>query len=236
MSHGDVAAGVRWRTMTDADRSCVLVTGFEPFDQDPINPSWEVAAAVDGTLCEGVPVRALQLPCVFGLAAERLNEALHAWRPQLVVGLGLAAGRSEWQPERVAVNCDDARIADNAGRQPIDMPVVPDGPAAYFSGLPIKAIVHALRAAGIPASVSGSAGSFVCNHSFYALMHALATQPALAGVRGGFIHIPCLPEQAARHPGLPSMALATQIAALRVLLSTCLRVHDDLRVSGGQIH
>lgn len=216
--------------------ACVLVTGFEPFDQDPINPSWEVARALDGWVCEGVPVRALQLPCVFGLAAERLDQALRKYRPQLVVGLGLATGRSEWQPERVAINCDDARIPDNAGRQPIDTAVVPGGPAAYFSSLPIKAIVLALRAAGLPASVSNSAGTFVCNHGFYALMHALATQQALAGTRGGFVHVPCLPGQAARHTGVPSMALDTQVHALRVLLQTCLSVREDVRVTGGQLH
>lgn len=216
--------------------ACVLVTGFEPFDQDPLNPSWEVARALDGWVCDGVPVRALKLPCVFGLAAERLDQALREHRPQLVVGLGLATGRSEWQPERVAINCDDARIPDNAGRQPIDTAVVPGGPAAYFSTLPIKAIVQALRAAGLPASVSNSAGTFVCNHGFYALMHALATHGALAGARGGFVHVPCLPEQAARHPGVPSMALDTQVQALRVLLQTCLTVREDARVTGGQIH
>lgn len=213
--------------------SCVLVTGFEPFDRDTVNPSWEVAAALDGWVCEGATVHAVQLPCVFGLAAERLDQALQQWRPQLVVGLGLAGGRCEWQPERVAINCDDARIPDNAGRQPIDTAVVPGGPAAHFSSLPIKAIVQALRAAGLPASVSNTAGTFVCNHVFYALMHRLAGLP---GVRGGFVHVPCLPEQAARHPGMPSMALATQVEALRVTVRTALAVQQDIVAVGGQIH
>ncbi|KQP35274.1 pyroglutamyl-peptidase I [Pseudorhodoferax sp. Leaf274] len=214
----------------------VLVTGFEPFDRDTVNPSWEVARALDGWVCEGATVRAVQLPCVFGRAAERLDEALAHGMPQLVVGLGLASGRTEWTPERVAVNCDDARIPDNAGQQPIDQPVEPLGPAAYFSSLPIKAIVQALRAQGLPASVSNTAGSFVCNHVFYALMHRLATRPALAAARGGFVHVPCLPEQAALHPGAPSMALATQVQALQVLLRTALTVRADVRVTGGQLH
>ncbi len=211
----------------------VLVTGFEPFDQDRVNPSWEVARALDGWVCAGATVRAVQLPCVFGLAIERLDTALAELRPQCVVGLGLAAGRTEWQPERVAINCDDARIPDNAGRQPIDTAVLPGAPAAYFSSLPVKAIVQALRAAGLPASVSNTAGTFVCNHVFFALMHRLATLP---GVRGGFVHVPCLPEQAARHPGVPSMALATQIEAARVLVRTALTVENDIVAIGGQLH
>lgn len=211
----------------------VLVTGFEPFDQDPVNPSWEVARALDGWDGGGATVRAVQLPCVFGLAVERLDQALARWQPRLVVGLGLAAGRSEWTPERVAINCDDARIPDNAGRQPVDQAVVQGGPAAYFSTLPVKAIVQSLRAAGLPASVSNTAGTFVCNHVFYALMHRLAERP---GVRGGFVHVPALPEQAARHPGLPSMALDTQVQALRVTLRTALAVTEDIVVAGGQLH
>jgi pyroglutamyl-peptidase len=214
----------------------VLVTGFEPFDQDPVNPSWEVARALDGWVCEGRTVRAVQLPCVFGQAIEALDAALAAGAPQLVVSLGLAGGRTEWSPERVAVNCDDARIPDNAGRQPIDQAVVAGGPVGYFSSLPIKAIVQALRAAGLPASVSNTAGSFVCNHIFYALMHRLATRPALAATRGGFVHVPYLPEQAARLPGAPSMGLATQVEALRVLLRTALTVQADVAIGGGQLH
>ena len=110
------------------------------------------------------------------------------------------------------------------------------GPAAYFSTLPIKAIVHGLRAANLPASVSNTAGNFVCNHVFYALMHRLATRPELAAARGGFIHLPCLPEQVARVPGLPSMALDTQVAAVRVAIRTALSVTTDRRESAGQLH
>jgi pyroglutamyl-peptidase len=211
----------------------VLVTGFEPFEQDTVNPSWEVARALHGAVIEGAEVHAVQLPCVFGRAIERLDQALADVQPTLVIGLGLAGGRAEWTPERVAINVDDARIPDNAGGQPIDAPVVMDAPAAYFSTLPIKAIVHALRDAGVPASVSQTAGTFVCNHVFYALMHRLATVPALAAARGGFVHVPLLPAQAARHPGQPSMALATQVEALRVALRTALVVGADLRETGG---
>ena len=214
----------------------VLVTGFEPFEQDTVNPSWEVARALHGAVIEGAEVHAVQLPCVFGRAIERLDQALADVQPTLVIGLGLAGGRAEWTPERVAINVDDARIPDNAGGQPIDAPVVMDAPAAYFSTLPIKALVQALRDAGVPASVSQTAGTFVCNHVFYALMHRLATVPALAAARGGFVHVPLLPAQAARHPGQPSMALATQVEALRVALRTALVVGADLRETGGKLH
>ena len=214
----------------------VLVTGFEPFEQDAVNPSWEVARALHGWHHAGAEVHAVQLPCVFGRAIEALDAALADVRPTLVVGLGLAGGRADWTPERVAINVDDARIPDNAGGRPIDAPVVAGGPAGYFSTLPIKAIVHALRAAGVPASVSQTAGTFVCNHVFYALMHRLATVPALAGARGGFVHVPLMPAQAAQRPGQPSMALATQVEALRVLLRTALAGGADLRESGGQLH
>ena len=215
----------------------ILLSGFEPFDRDTVNPSWEVARALDGWQVEGATVQAVQLPCVFGAALDRLDAALaDGERPVLVVALGLAGGRTEVTPERAALNLDDARIPDNAGQQPVDLPVVADGPAAYFSTLPIKAIVHALRSQGLPASVSNTAGTFVCNHVFYGLMHRLATRPDLQGVRGGFVHVPALPEQAARMPGMPSLDLATQVQGLRILLHTALTVQTDLREQGGSLH
>ncbi len=213
----------------------ILLTGFEPFGFDTINPSWEVARALDCSLCDAATVHAVQLPCVFGPAVEQLEQALHHWQPQLVLALGLAGGRSEVTLERVAINVDDARIADNAGQQPIDTPVVQGGPSAYFSTLPIKAIVRDLHVAGLPGAVSNTAGTFVCNHVFYALMHRL-NEPAWAGTRGGFIHLPYLPEQAAHHPGAPSMALATQVQALQVVMRTALAVHTDVLETAGQLH
>lgn len=213
----------------------ILLTGFEPFDRDPINPSWEVARALDGEIIAQARVCAVQLPCVFGDAMRALDEALAEHQPVLVISLGLASGRPEITPERVAINIDDARIPDNAGRQPVDMAVIEHAPAAYFSTLPIKAMVRNLREQGIPAAVSNTAGTFVCNHLFYALMHRLARRAA-PGVRGGFIHVPALPEQAARHPGMPSMALETQVRALREAIRTAMTVHEDLRENAGQLH
>ena len=221
--------------MTAATASRILLTGFEPFDKDSVNPSWEVARALDGELIAGGVVHALQLPCVFGAAMPVLDEALAQLQPTLIISLGLAGGRTEITPERVAINMDDARIADNAGNQPVDQPVVREAPAAYFSTLPIKAMVRNLRDAGIPASVSNTAGTFVCNHVFYALMHRLARR-AGPGVRGGFIHIPALPQQAAKHPGMASMALETQVQGIRTAIHTAMTVQQDLHENAGQLH
>lgn len=218
-----------------AQRNSVLLTGFDPFDREALNPSWEAVHALEGWQCAGATVHARRMPCVFGDAIEALARAMDELQPRLVLCIGQAGGRAEITPERVAINVDDGRIADNAGRQPIDRPVVPGGPAAYFSTLPIKAIVRDLRAAGIPASVSNTAGTFVCNHIFYGLMHRIATH-SVRGLRGGFIHIPYLPEQAARFPGAASMSLATMVEALRVAVATALTVERDVAETGGQLH
>ncbi len=209
----------------------ILLTGFEPFGGEIINPAWEVARALDGEMLGQARIVARQLPCVFGQSLRVLDEALAELRPGLVLALGQAGGRSDLSLERVAINVDDARIADNAGVQPIDEPVLHSGPAAYFSTLPIKAIVHGLRAAGLPASVSQSAGTFVCNHLFYGLQHRLAG----SGVRSGFLHIPYLPEQAARSTGQPSMALVSMIEGVRQTLVLTLQTDGDLRQTGGAI-
>jgi len=226
---------------TDDKAPRVLVAGFEPFENDPVNPAWEIARALDGWRCEGTVVQALQLPCVFGRSIHVLDDAMagiaESDRPlPLVLCIGAAGGRTEISLERAALNVDDARIPDNAGHQPIDTEVVPGAPAAYFSTLPIKAMVRDMRAAGLPAAVSNSAGTFVCNHIFYALMHRLATRPALAHTRGGFVHVPYLPEQAASKPGVASMALQTQVEAFRVAIRTALLVRDDVRETAGRLH
>ena len=216
--------------MRDAE-PCLLLTGFEPFGGETVNPSTQVAQALAGERIGGHRVVACELPCVFGTALEVLDEALVRHEPRLVLALGQAAGRCDLSIERVAINVDDARIADNAGRQPIDEPVSADGPAAYFSSLPIKAMVAALREAGVPASVSQTAGTFVCNHVFYGLMQRLRD-----GARGGFMHLPLLPEQAARHPGQPSLPLATMVDGVRIALAAALgRQGDDLRAGGGSL-
>lgn len=208
----------------------ILLTGFEPFGGERVNPSWELARALNGEVMAGARVVAVQLSCRFGVALTQLDEALARVRPVLALAVGQAGGRCDLSLERVAINVDDARIPDNAGAQPIDEPVVADGPAAYFSTLPIKAMVAGLRAAGYPASVSQTAGTFVCNHVFYGLQHHLAGQ----GVRSGFMHIPYLPEQAAEHPGAASLPLDTLLAATRLALELALTA-DEVRQTGGQL-
>ena len=173
----------------------VLVTGFEPFDGDELNPSWEVARALDGECIAGAVVAAARLPCVFATSLAALDAAIARQRPCIVLALGLAGSRSAISVER---------IADNALAQPIDEPVVAGGPPAYFTRLPAKAIVADLQDSGIAAELSFSAGSFVCNQVFYGLMHRLRRRPSVAA---GFIHLPPLPQQAARYPGSAAMAL-----------------------------
>jgi len=214
----------------------ILLTGFEPFGGESVNPSWQVAQALDGWDCDGHRVHAVLLPCAFGDALVRLDAALAELQPDLVLCLGQAGGRTEISLERAALNVDDARIADNLGRQPIDLPVVAGGPAAYFTTLPIKAMARDLREAGVAAAVSNTAGTFVCNHVFYALMHRLATLPALAGTRGGFVHVPYTPQQLAGRSGLASMPLATQVDGIRTALRSALRTRDDVRESAGREH
>ncbi|WP_342005449.1 pyroglutamyl-peptidase I [Citrobacter sedlakii] len=211
----------------------VLITGSEPFGGEQINPSWEVVSRLDNAIIRGCRVVARQLPCVFGESLSVLNAAIDALSPALVLAVGQAGGRSDITVERVAINVDDARIADNKGQQPVDMPIVIDGPAAWFSTLPIKAMVSAMREAGVPASVSQTAGTFVCNHVMYGLLHKLS---GLSEVKGGFIHIPYLPQQAAAHPGAPSMAAETVRQALEIAIETALQVEKDLVVTGGATH
>ena len=210
----------------------ILITAFEPFGGDAVNPSLLIARRLDGETIAGARVEAVQLPCVFHRALTVLEEALERTQPALAVALGLAAGRAGLSIERVAINVDDARIPDNAGAQPVDEPIAAAGPAAWFSTLPIKAIAAALNQAGVPASVSQTAGTFVCNHVFYGLQQRLAG----TGVRSGFIHVPLLPEQAERYPGKPVLALDAQVRGVRLALEVALRHQGaDLRVGGGAV-
>ncbi len=210
----------------------ILLTGFEPFGGDALNPSGLVCRALHGQRVAHATVHAVELPCVFGRALQALDEALAATSPVLVLALGLAAGRGEISVERVAINVDDARIPDNAGAQPVDAPVVEGGPAAWFSTLPVKAIVAALRHAGLPAAVSQTAGTFVCNHVFYGLQHRLAG----SGVRSGFVHVPLLDVQAHDHPGLPTLALQEIVRGVRIALEVGLtHAGADVALAAGSV-
>ncbi|MEU8381853.1 pyroglutamyl-peptidase I [Streptosporangium sp. NPDC048865] len=205
----------------------VLLTGFEPLDGGG-NSSWEAIGLVPG-------VRTALLPCAFGGALEHLHAAVVEHDPAVVVCVGQAGGRPDVTVERVAVNLDDACIPDRAGRRPIDEPVVRGGPAAYFSTLPVKACVAAARAVGVPASVSQSAGTFLCNHLFYGLMHMIATERPT--IRGGFVHVPFSPGQVLDEAA-PSMPVPVVAQALTAIVTTALSVSlgGDLRLIGGSLH
>ncbi len=212
----------------------ILLTGFEPFGEEKVNPSWlAVQRAAEILRNDGYAVEAVELPCVFGKSAASLNAALDRAVPEVVVCVGLAGGRGRVSLERVAINCDDARIPDNAGQRPVDQEVVQGGPAAYFSSLPIKAALRNLQIAGIKGEVSQSAGTYVCNHVFYALMHALASRP---GVRGGFIHVPYLPEQLPPTTATPSMPLEMMAEGVALVVRTALETTADIRLPAGAIH
>ncbi len=204
----------------------VLLTGFDPFAGDAINPSWEAVRALDGETIAGHRIVAAKLPVVFGDALHALREAIARQKPALAICIGVANTRTRISIERIAINVDDARIADNAGQQPIDAAVIDGGPAAYFSTLPIKALLRALDEAKIPAEISQTAGTYVCNHVFYGLMHELARHE---GIRGGFIHVPPMTD----HQGGSGMPLDQLVAGLRTVVATAIATDSDTRLAAG---
>ena len=210
-----------------------MVTGFEPFGGEPVNPALEVIKLLEGRNIAGCEIVVRSLPVVKGLSIAAIVQYIADIKPELVLAVGQAYCRPDITVERVAINVDDFRIKDNDGNQPVDEPIIAGGPVAYWSTLPIKAMVEAMRAGGFPASISNTAGTFVCNHLFYGLMHTLIQ--AGSKCRGGFIHIPYLPEQAVRMPGQPSMALETIVQGLELALVAALNTDHDVRITGGTI-
>lgn len=208
----------------------VLLTGFDAFGGDTMNPSWLAVQELRDEVIAGHTVIAAQLPTAFASSTAVLVHLLRTHRPALVICVGQAGGRSALSLERVAININDARIPDNEGAQPVDQPVLKTGPAAYFSTLPIKAMLHAIAQAGLAAEVSQTAGTFVCNHVFYALMHALKKQRGSSAVRGGFIHVPYLPSQ-----GSPSMPLIDIVRGLRVAVNCALNTSEDRAMGAGSL-
>ena len=190
--------------------SKILVTGFEPFATSSLNPSGEIVKALIGDdLVTAV------LPVVFGQASAQLRELIDLHKPSAVLCLGQAEGRSEMTPERIAINLDNARIADNAGNQPLEQRVIADGPDGHFSTLPIEKMVASMKAAGIPASISLSAGTFVCNHIFYVLQDYLKD----SSIKSGFMHVPLMDEQRREYPTLPTMPIRQMVAGVEIALN-----------------
>lgn len=210
----------------------LLLTAFDPFGGENVNPALEAVRLVADEIA-GWEIVKLEVPTVFGASVDTVAQAIRRERPDAVLCIGQAGGRCDLTPERVAINIDDARIADNAGRQPVDEPVAKDGPAAYFATLPVKAMTAAIRAAGLPASVSNSAGTFVCNHLMYSVLHLLARE--YPGVRGGFMHVPFAPEQVVSRPA-PSMALRDIARGIEAAISAIVQHEKDIASVEGTTH
>jgi pyroglutamyl-peptidase len=187
----------------------VLLTGFEPFGKASSNPSGEIVKQISGDNI----VTAI-LPVAYTQSSERLLALIAEHNPDVVISLGQAEGRTQITPEKVAINLDDARLADNEGVKRNDVKILEDGPDAYFSTLPIKEIVDAIKDAGVPAAVSLSAGAFLCNHIFYIAQNKFAG----TSVRSGFVHVPLMDSQASEFPGLPTMPLDQMVTAVRAML------------------
>ena len=209
----------------------LLLTAFEPFGGADMNPAQEAVRLVPERIGDTTIVK-MDVPVVFGQAIEAVAAAVEREKPDAVLCIGQAGGRAALTPERVAINVDDASIPDNAGAQPIDRPIVPGGPAAYFSTLPVKAMVAAIRQAGLPASLSNTAGTFVCNHLMYGVLHLLAT--CCPGVRGGFMHVPFAPQQVVDRPA-PAMSVADIVRGIAAAIKTIAAHQEDLRTAEGKV-
>jgi len=218
--------------VSQAAGGVILVTGFEPFGGEKTNPSWEVCRQLPDEIA-GMRIERLRVPCEFRRAIEVAAEAIEGAHPSLVVCLGQAGGRARIGVERVAINVDDARIPDNAGAQPVDELVAANGPPAYFATLPVKAMAAAIRAAGVPAEVSNTAGTFVCNHLMYGVLHYLAASGNRA--RAGFIHVPFSEEQAIDKPSAPAMSVATMVKGIAAAIAAACEHRHDIRVAEGAL-
>ena len=210
----------------------VLVTGFDPFGGDAMNPAFEAVKLMPDMINDATIIK-LEVPTVFKKSIDVLKEAIAKEKPEVVVCVGQAGGRFDVTPERVAINQDDARIPDNEKNQPIDVPIFEDGDTAYFSKLPIKAMVATMREGGVPASVSNSAGTFVCNHIMYGLLYLIDKE--FPDIRGGFIHVPFATEQVIDRPNAPSLTLEQIAEGLRLSVVAILENEEDHKVVGGTI-
>lgn len=211
----------------------ILVTGFDPFGGEKINPAIESVKRLPDKILDAEIIK-LEIPTVIGKSVDKIREKIKEAEPDVVLSIGQAGGRPDITVERVGINCDDCRIKDNEGNQPIDEKVVEDGPAAYFATIPIKAMVEHIKEGKIPASVSNTAGTFICNHVLYGVCHIKATE--YPNMRTGFIHIPFLPEQVTDKKNMPSMALETIVKGLELAIEAIITNEEDIVVTGGKTH
>lgn len=212
----------------------ILVTGFDPFGGEKINPAIEAVKRLPDTIV-GAEIKKLEIPTVFDKSAEVVHQAIEEFQPDYVLDVGQAGGRAELTPEKVAINFDDGRIADNDGFQPLNRTIHEDGQTAYFTQLPIKAMVKAIRDAGLPARISTTAGTYVCNHIMYQVQYMRDKE--FPNIKAGFIHIPYLPSQVVDKPGQPSMSLDEIVKGLTVAIKAIVKFDgkDDLETIEGSI-
>ena len=210
----------------------VLVTGFDCFGGETMNPSWEICKRLPREIA-GMRVETCLVPCEFRRAIEVVAEAIGRHHPSIVLSVGQAGGRSRLGVERVAINLDDARIPDNSGAQPVDEAIAANGPPAYFATVPVKAMARAIRAAGIPAEVSYSAGTYVCNHVMYGVLHFIAASGAKA--RAGFIHVPYAESQVLDKRGVPAMSLESMATGIAAAIDAAVRTKHDIAVAEGAL-
>ena len=208
----------------------LLLTAFTPFDGEKINPALEAVKLVKDKIGNLLIVK-LEVPTVFGKSIDTVREAIEREKPDFVLSIGQAGGRAEITPERVAINLDDARIPDNEGNQPIDEPVFPDGENAYFSTLPVKAMVEAIRKEGLPSSLSNSAGTYVCNHLMYGVLYYLDKRPV---IKAGFIHVPYIPEQTKNKKEMPALELSEIVRGLEAAITAIAINGTDKKLAYGQ--
>ena len=212
----------------------IMVTGFQPFGGESMNPAWEAVSRLPDTIGDAT-VTKVEVPVVFGRGPEAVERAVEEVEPDLVLCVGQAGGRAKITPEFVGINYADARIPDNDGCQPVAERIVDGGPDAYFATLPVKAMVQAMQEAGVPAEVSYTAGTYVCNDVMYSLLHTLATRHP--GVRGGFLHVPYATEQATHLPAsTPSMSVDDMARGIAVALEAALTHEKDVDVATGSTH
>ncbi len=210
----------------------ILITGFDPFGGESINPALEAVKLLPNEIA-GAKIIKVEIPTVFEKSLEKLEEYIAEYTPDITICVGQAGGRFTVNPERIAINMDDARIKDNEGNQPIDIKIKEDGAPAYFSNLPIKAMVKNMSDNGIPAAVSNTAGTFVCNHIMYGLLYLIDKK--YPNMKGGFIHVPYIPNQVITKPNMPSMSILDISKALELSIEAAVKCTDDIKTIGGTI-
>lgn len=211
----------------------VLITGFDPFGGESINPAWEAVKLLPDEIA-GAQIVKLQIPTVVNKSIQKIYDSICAEKPDILLSIGQAGGRFAVTPERVAINITDARIPDNEGNQPIDVPIFEDGDAAYFSNLPVKAMVQAIKDAGYPSVLSNTAGTYICNHVMYGILYYIKKE--FPNIRGGFIHVPYAASQVVNKPATPSMSLADIAASIEAAVKAAVENQTDIKAVGGEIH